>query len=176
MNSSSLIAALDQLIGPRMPYYVVSADNLRSNVKMDNFPIIVIQNTDRVYEEGSHWVSWFILSKSRAEFYDSFGNQWSYYTYIETPTKYISKENCVQIQDNSSNFCGLYCLDFVYKRSKGISFEAILSQYTKNTKYNDWKVKHSLAKLLYMFNPSNVYDKSLIDQKCKCKSDVVRMK
>jgi len=171
MNSSSLLTALDQLIGSRMPYYVVAADNLCENVKMDKFPIIVIQNTDRLYEEGTHWVLWFIVSKTRAQFFDSFGNLWSFYKYIEIPTKYVTKENNVQLQDNSSNYCGLYCLDFAYKRSIGIPYETILSQYSSNTKYNDWKVKHSLAKLLYMFNPTSVYDKSLINQICRCKSD-----
>ena len=62
MNTSALNVALHQLVGKRIPYYVVPADKVKETVALDRFPIICIVNTRNHMHKGEHWVFFDILS------------------------------------------------------------------------------------------------------------------
>ena len=136
MNTSALYTALGELIGNKIPYYVVAADTA-DEIALDTYPTIVIQNTDLFKDDGQHWLAWYVLSPQRCEFWDSYGLPFYHYKQVRFPVKYIVRENCEKIQADDSRFCGLYCLNFVYERSVGLSYSLFLSKYSKNLHCND---------------------------------------
>ena len=160
MNTSSLEHALETLVGNKIPWFVVAADEAVEAVLLKKFPIIVIQNTRKRSHEGEHWICWFILSHTCAEVMDSFGLAIRNYPEVLPPVKLVVKENCRQLQSDKSNYCGLWCLRFAYERSLGHSFEHFISLFSSNKLYNEWKLLHWTFKHLPMFKPDKKYKKN----------------
>ena len=170
MNTSALTTALSQLLGRNANYLVCAADTAEEVIETDRFPIYVIQNTDPISQPGQHWIAWIIHSKTHAEMFDSFGAAWWSYPALRIPVKYVTEENCRQLQSDESNYCGLWCLRYLHDRYHGCTYSQFLAQFGHNVMYNDFKVMKWSKKALFMFNPSTIYNKSLKNQKCvkKC--------
>lgn len=172
MNTSALEVALQKVVGSKMPWYIVSANNAAKRVEFDKFPIIVIQNTRGEHHRGEHWIAWLITSQETTEMMDSFGQPVSSYPFVKFPVKNITKQNRRPLQSESSNYCGLYCLHFAYHRSLGRSFESFISLYGQNRLHNDWKILNWTFKHLPLFKPDKCYKKDGKNQKCIRKCDV----
>jgi len=157
MNTSALRVGLEQLIGDRVPYFITSADNLIDIVKYDQFPFLIIQNTDPAHKPGAHWIAWWVLSKKRCEYFDTFGKPLHYYPHVICPSTYIEWDNTRQLQNDESNYCGVWCLRFAYDKSRGLSFMQFVNQWSLNTKYNDIKLMKWIKNNTFLFKPDHVY-------------------
>ena len=101
MNTSSLSAALNQLAGRRVPYYVVPADGVKEAVKLERFPIICIVNTKVHAHQGEHWVCFFVLSSEKTLYFDSFGEDIDAYPEIVALVKNVVRESHVAYQSEN---------------------------------------------------------------------------
>lgn len=126
-------------INPKIQNNVFAANRLPQNVSL---PIFFISNLDPDFKPGSHWVAVFINSRGVGEYFDSFGRK---------PTKYhemFLKRNTKQffyngkiIQNYLTSVCGIYCLVYIYFRSKGISMHDFVNMFSTDTLFNDFVVK-----------------------------------
>ena len=74
----------------------------------------------------------------------------------------------MQLQSNISNFCGQYCIMYVYQRLNGTSFSDFLQNFRFDTSYNDWFVA-TYVKNILTFNPyKNYSDKNKLRCKRQC--------
>jgi len=136
MNTGALKKDMKLLVG-NIPYFVVAADE---SVDFDIFPYFVIQNTDTKYEPGSHWITWYVLSQRRCEYFDSFGYPFYHYPNLKCPSDYIVCDNTRQLQSDDSNYCGVWSLRYAYDRSRGISCHNFIRQWGNNPYCNDSKL------------------------------------
>ena len=127
---------------PHRKCQVFPSDNIPNNTENRRFFII---NTDGISSPGSHWVSIFLPENSEAEFFDSLGRCPSYYSQFildflieHSPRGFIY--NYKRLQPPNSSTCGLYCLYFLYYRTKNISFQEILKYFEDILENNDKKV------------------------------------
>lgn len=93
-----------------------------------SFPSCFISNTDTSKQPGSHRVAFFIPSQNQVEFFDSFGN-----TPNQLHLNFLKRfsrvtQNPVSFQSIFSDDCAEYCIFFLFLRSKGISFNSIISK------------------------------------------------
>lgn len=105
-----------------------------------------IINTDPSYCEGKHWVSIYFPLNSLPEFFDSLGKSPSFYSnyileFLIQNSAHGFVYNSKHIQKPFSSSCGLYCLYFIYFRSKNYSYENILKKFNNNSEENDCIVK-----------------------------------
>lgn len=113
------------------------------------YPYGLISNTSRDADRdgGTHWVAIWINSASEAEFFDSFGKTSLTYgvefdTFIKRAAPQSEgryKENLTQVQHPSSDYCGLFCLFYVYHKVRGLTMARIvfMFSYPRNLKSND---------------------------------------
>jgi len=110
--------------------YVIASDETKT-LNFQDLPIVICQNNERKNENGAHWVSYFVYKKKSkvvVEFFDSLGKQPKDHG-LEFPFP-VNKYNPVKLQCNQSNVCSLYCIFFLWQRSKGVSFEMIQSFFS----------------------------------------------
>lgn len=111
-----------------------------------------IANTDPASKPGEHWVAFYFDAKAgRVEVFDSFAVK-SLHIYDRTWDKWVRKAFCRSppptlltnnhvIQSDSSDVCGIYCLYYLYERSRGKSFANIVSAFsTRDKQGNDRKI------------------------------------
>ena len=120
---------------------------------------------------GQHWVAWLLLSPTVSEFFDSYGYGYETYSHLIAPTDTIIRENCIKLQNDITYFCGQYSLMFVYERSRGISYEDFMDNFSLNTSYNDWFVATYVNNLL-TFRPYHNYNSSGNVLGCKRQCEV----
>ena len=95
-------------------------------------PGLYIGNTDPSYEDGEHWVVFYICHDGTIEFFDSFGRkpkerwqgEWRY--------------NTRMVQYPLSDACGYHVLSYAYLR-RYRTFEEIMGWYGEDLKENDRK-------------------------------------
>lgn len=113
-------------------------------------PCYVICNLSESGTAGTHWIG-IVLTKSRAMYFDSFGEKCS-----STPIKALFARlgyheyfyNFVQIQHNVSEKCGEYCLGFILCHKDGYDLHDYVSMFkTTNLMLNDKLLKLLLGKL-----------------------------
>ena len=87
-----------------------------------NKPKIVVCNTDTSDQSGKHWVL-FLFNGSVVEFFDSLGNDPSYYgeEFINFMTQFATMcaYNSVRMQPKGTSICGHYCVAYAYLRFNG---------------------------------------------------------
>ena len=131
------------------PVSICPADALR--VSKGTF---VISNTDKNKGPGKHLVVFYFPKRGRYKFLDSLGRRPEEYGVDFEKIfnkKYIMNDK--QLQHNTSNLCGLYCIYYIMKRSRGNSLKKIVSEFNpRRKKQNDHLL---LAKL--NANPT-IYD------------------
>ena len=89
-----------------------------------SLPFCYIVNTDPASEPGEHWVTVYHANGGVVEFFDSYGNNYDYYSNLQFDV-YPTKFNTVSLQSPGAYVCGHYCLYFILKRSRGTDFYSI---------------------------------------------------
>lgn len=136
--------------------YIISLDNTMSRAvrgvyASDMLPIYnfsrnigLIANTDESSAPGQHWIAIFIPSEGLPEFFDPLAYDPTHYlTHFEDflvnrgPTY---KYNTQKIQSDTSSNCGLFCIYFLYFRSRNVSFKDILKSFSLRLNENDNKL------------------------------------
>lgn len=133
------------------------------------YPFAFVVNTDKHTLPGKHWCVFFIISKYRCEFFDSYANEANYYSsyfrsYIEE-NKFIVNQNYKRLQSNTSNVCGHYCLYYLYNRCRNISLDKIVQPFSSsNFVNNDLFVYNFISyKFSECFQPMTT-----AQQRCSC--------
>ena len=110
MNSKQLY---NMLLG--YPVTVCTADQLK--IERGRF---VISNTDTSQGPGQHWVTFYFPKRGPFEFFDSLRHMPDYYNVgFEKILNKKYLKNVGQLQQLTSNVCGLYCTYYVIKRYEG---------------------------------------------------------
>lgn len=100
----------------------------------DCYPYCFVGNLDCAWSKGSHWVVVFVLSDSRAIYFDSLGR---------SPTRHFSKYlanfshvsvNEKRVQNVLSSVCGQFCIYVVMKLCRGQKPEDIVRQLLEKKK------------------------------------------
>jgi hypothetical protein len=104
----------------------------------------IIFNTAKEGTSGEHFVCLDVREKI-IFYFDSFGeapkNKFIKKFLFNIKEKKIIFWNRVQIQDDSSNFCGFYCLAFLMSMKNKIHFDRFINLFSiKNKKENDQTV------------------------------------
>jgi hypothetical protein len=101
-------------------------------------PRLLVCNTDPSIKPGKHWVTIFVDSTGRGEYFDSFGqkppgileaymneccNDWIY--------------NTRQLQSIVSSYCGFYCCFYCMLRCRDFDLTRIIKFFTRDTGFND---------------------------------------
>lgn len=123
---------------------VFARDELPTKLK---YPSFFILNTHSRSQPGEHWLAIFYDKIGRAEFFDSYGQSPEFYglkKYLDTTsTNWTYNKKC--LQSFFSNYCGLYCLFYLYQKSKGISLFEILNNFENKNK-NDFLINKFIQK------------------------------
>ena len=126
------------------PVTVCAADHIRKRVGT-----FVISNTDISSGTGKHWVVFYFPRRGPYEFFDSMGN--SPESYSVGFEKILNKKYLMyngQLQQNSSNVCGLYCAYYVIKRYHGKSMRHVVNEFDPHKKKrNDHYVVMKIMKM-----------------------------
>ena len=135
--------------------YIISCDDAMSRMVLgvyaanslptSNFSkrVGLIANTDEATSPGKHWVSLFIPAKGLPEFFDPLAYKpthiHSYFEDFLVNRGPAYKYNTQKVQSDSSSNCGLFCIYFLYMRSRNIPFQDILRSFSPNLDENDSK-------------------------------------
>jgi hypothetical protein len=99
-------------------------------------PAYFVFNTDTSNKPGSHWIAVAVFA-DRVEYFDATGREpviSNYLRRLRLPVLF----NNHRIQSPHSIACGIFCCQFVLRRSSGETFCEILSSFSKNTLFNDF--------------------------------------
>lgn len=122
---------------------VFAADQISKIKSTKKYPHCFIINTDPLQRIGRHWQCCWVQSPSHAEFFCSLG---------QTPTaelaKYLAQFKTLktnedqQIQADTADTCGFYCLYFLLSKAQDLSYEHILETLRKTGPLSDLLIKH----------------------------------
>lgn len=99
-------------------------------------PVSFVFNTDPANRPGRHWIAVIVLS-SRVEYFDATGREPVNMNYLRRLGKPVLYNN-YRIQSPHSYACGLFCCDFLLRRSEGETFCEILSSFSRTSLFNDF--------------------------------------
>lgn len=128
-------------INPKKCFYMgcFAADKLPMPTR---YPCCLVVNSDISTEAGTHWTCMYLSDYDSLEYFCPLG-----YTFYINPLffYYIRVKlrcrnilfNLKQVQTSSGKACGYLCIEFLVKRSAGMSFSYILNNYTSNKMFND---------------------------------------
>ena len=153
MNTEGIAEALDLFLNAnniKIRYYIVAADNLTRTVNLQSYPTCIVQNTDKLGNEGIHWVCYFVKTKGKYTFFDSMGKNPAYYK-IETPPGKCVQHNNLKLQGDS-NLCAGYVLWFLFQSCLGVQFLDILKGFGSNVRTNDVNICMFLLELVKIYN------------------------
>jgi hypothetical protein len=94
-------------------------------------PRLLVCNTHPSYKPGQHWVAFYVDSRRRGEYFDSFGRISP--AIIE---HYIDRHcvdwlfNAKQLQSAVSKYCGFYCCFYCVLRCRGVDLTRIVNSFT----------------------------------------------
>ena len=100
-----------------------------------------IFNTHKSNQPGEHWLAFFIDKKRNVEFFDPIGLHPNLYGLDKYIKKKFQKKiifSNKRIQGYQSNYCGIYCIYFLFRRCRGDSFKKIinsLGSFVENDNY-----------------------------------------
>ena len=113
-----------------------------------------VYNVDESTKPGSHCLSFYLSDDDRVEFFDSYGNEPSFF---KGPiSNFVSRFsqvtfNPVTLQSNVSAVCGQYCIYYLYCRCRGKTLENIVSQFVSRNVCNDRSVYNFVAKKFHVY-------------------------
>ena len=94
---------------------------------LTNFPCCYVANTDPISLPGTHWVAFYLDSRTHLEFFDSYGNSPDLYNF-PTPPKLTSIIcNDYPFQKIQTSVCGQYCIFYLHQRAHHIPLRSIIS-------------------------------------------------
>lgn len=174
MDSGQLQAICELIVQGARFLSVYARDRIPSlATSVPQFPCCFIANTDKASGPGEHWVAYFLQSPDNIEFFDSFAL---------TPGDYgfslqASTRNTVQIQSDSSDHCGHFCVYYLFHRALGQPLQFLIRDFSPTyLLLNDRKVEHFVAPYLYPDSycalvcrcSSSSTNPTLVYQTCKC--------
>lgn len=100
-----------------------SSDNIEMPTR---FPASMVVNLDESSQPGSHWVAVYVKSPTEVMHFDSYaqdpeGNIKEFLKHFENVTI-----NPFVVQSVLSNVCAAYCIYFIFKMSKGMTYPQLL--------------------------------------------------
>jgi len=100
-----------------------------------------ICNTETRYENGAHWVAFFVNEERRGVFFDSFAHSPDYYSrhffkFFERNTIYF-EINRERLQSHDSSVCGQYCIFVLSLLCREYNLTDINEFFTDNYQAND---------------------------------------
>src|SRR6266436_8910700 len=137
-----------------------AADVLPTEIS-NQTPTCFIANTYQLSENGTHWVVFNIPKPGYLEYFCPLGISFYHWPIF---VNYIRNVMCFEsiimnrkrVQSLNSNLCGVFCIAFLIKRDKGISFALILNSYsTTNYLCNDLQTINFLKDFKNKFNSVN---------------------
>ena len=111
-------------------------------------PFALVLNTDPHDKPGQHWLAMYAPPSGPIELFDSFGFMPEFYGFDNLNYKYSS----LQLQPDSSNTCGYYCLFFIERRSSNLSFNQVVSLAQVN---GEEGVIHRISNILNYLNSTH---------------------
>jgi hypothetical protein len=145
---------------------IFSADALPSGVA--GFPACLIVNTHPSSKPGEHWVAFFMDSKKRLEYFDSYGRDVAPNSYFEKFADVFETKsfNKMRLQGPFSAVCGYYCLSYIFYRCLGYSLNQFLSLFSKeNYHENDHNVKDVVDYFFHIVK--SIYTNEHLNQICR---------
>jgi hypothetical protein len=118
----------------------------RDEVKHVKYPSCMIINNEPRSRPGGHWIALFYTADKKAYFFDSYGNDPSYYnlkSFIsKTSSSYTWNKKRIQ---GSSEYCGIYAVMFCLFFARNQEREFYLN-FSSNYDTNDKEIQKLLAK------------------------------
>lgn len=106
----------------------------------DEIPVLrersaIVINTDDSTKPGSHWIAVFVENKDTIEMFDSFGR--SPHAFGENISSFTSNykyvlHNDIWFQHPDSIVCGVYCIYYIWMKSRGIALFQIQERLKGN--------------------------------------------
>lgn len=100
----------------------------------------IIVNTDPHNKPGEHWVAFHMTNLGHLEYFDSFGLP----PLVPALRKYINRSahskftySTIQLQHETGETCGNYCIAFVKFRLSDQPFVSLLAHFTSSLTNND---------------------------------------
>ena len=107
-------------------------------LSLSHYPYCFIANTDYSYSTGKHWVVFYYHSKYDLEFFDSLGKSPSHYHFYIDPNVQCTYLHA-PLQSFNSKLCGLFCLYYLYCKTKHKSLLSISRFFSfSNLHCNDY--------------------------------------
>ena len=102
-------------------------------------PTAFVVNTDDHTRPGMHWVAVYVNKSCDGLYFDSFEIPPVIPDHIKRLRKNCKsfRWNTVQLQSDTSDVCGQYCIMFLSYMCKGLGFEKFLDNFSKNLEKND---------------------------------------
>jgi len=155
MNSLEIEKVLEKYKWNRFKFLgCFAADILPTDINSE-IPVCFIANVDELSENGSHWVLFIIPKEGQLEYFCPLGISFYHWPlFVNYIRNIMSFESIImnrkRVQSLNSNLCGVFCIEFVIKRDKGISFVLIVNSYsTKNFLCNDLQSVNFLKDLRF---------------------------
>jgi len=158
MNSLEIENILNKYSWNRFKFLGCFAADVLPTDLNSKVPLCFIANVDQLSENGSHWVLFLIPKEGFLEYFCPLGISFYHWPLFVNYIRNIMNFECIimnrqRIQSINSNLCGIFCIEFVIKRDKGISFVSIINSYsTKNFLCNDLQTLNFLKDLRIKIN------------------------
>lgn len=107
-------------------------------------PVGFIANIEQESKPGSHWVSFYVDSKRRGFFFDSFGRPPHHFSsrfynfFVANEIPFIW--NSVNLQDSRTNVCGQYCIFCLSLLCRDWDLYSIINIFSTDRLCNDMYV------------------------------------
>jgi hypothetical protein len=138
----------------RVQFDVLPLDGL-DGLQIQMYPVCLIVNNQNSLEPGEHWLAIYIPWPGRhLEFYDSYGRGIA--SYPQNFANFARRnnlsivENIVQVQNYNSEYCGHYCIYFLYKRLSRKTPMSIYAQFSSNYANNDRMIHNFVKSKCYL--------------------------
>lgn len=102
-------------------------------------PTAFVLNTDDHTKPGMHWVAVHVDKLGNAMYFDSYGIPPfipEHFNRLRKNCKHF-RWNAVQLQSESSDTCGQFCLMFLDYMSSGLGIQTFLNNFSDDLKKND---------------------------------------
>lgn len=109
-------------------------------------PTAFVFNTDDHTKSGMHWVAVYVNESNNGWYFDSYGLPPFVPDHINRLRRNCKhfRWNSIQLQSESSDVCGQYCLMFLYYMSSGLGMEKFLNNFSADLEKNDELVRQRI--------------------------------
>lgn len=98
-------------------------------------PSLIVVNTDKSDESGTHWLAIYLSSKDKGEFFDSYGRKPTQKEILNFFKRNHIKSvfyNKTQLQGYLSEVCGQYCCVYLLSKAKNWTLKRFLKLFHQN--------------------------------------------